>query len=129
MALAAFCICKEIDGLNKNGARRDFLTTLADTLVPPNIENRMKNPHIIKQFNTRLAMKSYFGRPLNPPVVVPSSSGADTLLKRKSCKLCTLGDEKIRRLTRFFCSKCSNPVCLQHSKSEYICFSCLPEAV
>ena len=36
------------------------------------------------------------------PVVVPSSSGADTLQKRKSCQLYTLGDEKMRRLTRFF---------------------------
>ena len=31
--------------------------------------------------------------------------------------------------SEFFCSKCSNPVCLKHSKSEYTCFSCLPEAV
>ena len=58
MALAAFCICKEVDGLNKNIARRNFLTTLADTLVLQNIENRMNNIHIINQFNTRLAMES-----------------------------------------------------------------------
>lgn len=69
MALAAFCICKEVDGLNKNSARRNFLTTLADTLVLPNIENRMNNIHIIKQFNTRLAMESYFGRPLNVSLI------------------------------------------------------------
>ena len=25
------CICKEVDGLNKNSARRNFLTKLADT--------------------------------------------------------------------------------------------------
>lgn len=69
MALAAFCICKEVDGLNKNSARRNFLTTLAETLVLPNIENRMNNIHIIKQFNTRLAMESYFGRPLNVSLI------------------------------------------------------------
>ena len=39
MALAAFCICKELDGLNKNSARRNFLNTLADTLILPNIQN------------------------------------------------------------------------------------------
>ena len=65
LALAAFCICKEVDGLNKNSARRNFPTTLVDTLVLPNIENQMNNIYIIKQFNTRLAMESYFGRPLN----------------------------------------------------------------
>ena len=39
MALAAFYISKEVDVLNTNSARRNFLTTLADTLVLPNIEN------------------------------------------------------------------------------------------
>ena len=36
------------------------------------------------------------------PVIVPSSSGADTLQKKKNRQLCTLGDEKIHWLTRFF---------------------------
>ena len=63
MALAAYCICKEVDDLNKNSARRNFLATLADTLVLPSIQNRMNNIHIIRQFNIRLAIESYFGRP------------------------------------------------------------------
>ena len=44
---------------------RNFLTTLADTLVLSNIGNLMNNIHIIQQFNTRLAMELYIERPLN----------------------------------------------------------------
>ena len=39
MALAAFCICNQVDGLNKKSARVNFLSMLADTLVLPNIGN------------------------------------------------------------------------------------------
>jgi len=58
MALAAFCICKKVDGLRKSDARRDFLTTLSETLVLANIENRMNKSSVISQFATRLATES-----------------------------------------------------------------------
>lgn len=64
MALAAFCICKEIDGLNKCDARRTFLETLTKSLVAANIENRMNKVHTVKHFSSRSAFESYFGRPI-----------------------------------------------------------------
>lgn len=45
-------------------------------------------------------------------------AGPTTLEKKKLCKLCYDG-QKDKRKTRFFCVKCSNPVCQQHSKVEY----------
>jgi hypothetical protein len=65
MALAAFCICKEIDGTKKSDARRNFLWMLSNTLALPNIEQRMQNVHINKQFSSRSAFESFFGRPMN----------------------------------------------------------------
>lgn len=41
MPLAAFGICKEVDWLKNKDARRTFLTTLANSLVLPTVENRM----------------------------------------------------------------------------------------
>lgn len=126
MGLAAFCCCKEMDALNKNDARRKFLTTLANTLVLPNIENRMNNSHVISQFTTRLAIESFFGRPINIPenMIINQTSGANTLTGKRDCRVCLQSGDKLRRKTRFYCCKCSNPVCQQHSKIEYTCFAC-----
>ncbi|KAL4143109.1 hypothetical protein QTP88_005476 [Uroleucon formosanum] len=65
MALAVFCICKEIDGTKISDARRNFLWMLSNTLALPNIEQRMQNVHINKQFSSRSAFESFFGRPMN----------------------------------------------------------------
>lgn len=70
MALAAFCICKELDRHNTPGARRTFLFTLSTSLVLANIENRMNNVHIVRQFSTRLAFESFFGKPLNVSIQI-----------------------------------------------------------
>lgn len=126
MALASFIICKQTDRLNGSDARRTFLNTLSKSLVLPNVENRMNNPKIISQFSTRLAIESFFGKAINIPinVLITNTSGADTLKGRRDCKLCLQRGDKLRRKTRFFCLKCSNPVCQQHSKVEYSCFAC-----
>lgn len=65
MALAAYCICKEVDGMERNDARREFLCKLSNKLVFSNIEKRMNNIHILKQFSTRSAIESFLGRPIN----------------------------------------------------------------
>lgn len=65
MGLAAFCICKEIDQLNKPGARRTFLEDLSKSLVTQNIENRMNSLHILKHFSIRCAFESFFNKPIN----------------------------------------------------------------
>lgn len=65
MALAVYSICKEVDGNKRNDARRNFLSTLSNSLVLKNIENRMTNPHVIKQFHTRSAIESLLGKPIN----------------------------------------------------------------
>lgn len=104
MALAAFIICKDIDKLDKTNARRTFLDTLTKSLVLSEIENRMNNVHIVKQFNTRTACESFFGKPLNIQTRIYSmQSGPNTLEKKRDCKLCYNGPEKTRRKTRFFC--------------------------
>lgn len=130
MALAAFCICKEQKSLQKNDARREFLGTLSNTLVLANIESRMRNQRVMAQFTTRLAIEAYFGRKLNLPTnaIAAQTSGADTLVSKKDCRLCLQEADKVRRKTRFFCQACSNPVCQQHSKIAYTCFSCISEA-
>lgn len=73
MALAAFCIAKERDGNNRSDARRKFLTTLHNTLVLPNIEQRMNNPRIISRFSTRLAVEAFFGKQVTPTVASPTT--------------------------------------------------------
>lgn len=129
MALASFVICKEMDGLHKNDARRSFLNTLAKTLVLANIGNRMNNPKVISQFTTRVAVESFFGKPMNiaPNLLTMHRSGADTLTNKRDCRICLQGEDKLRRKTRFFCTACSNPVCVQHPKTNYTCFACVPQ--
>lgn len=129
MALAAYCICKEVDGNRRLDARSTFLNTLSETLVLANIENRMNNPHVISQGTTRLAIENFFGKTLNIPAsaVVATRSGADTLTGKRDCRICLQGDDKLRRKTRFFCTNCGNPVCQQHSKIAYTCFSCVEQ--
>lgn len=64
MALAAYTICKEVDDNKRNDARRNFLSALSNSLVLANIESRMNNTHVIKQFHTRSAIESFLGKPI-----------------------------------------------------------------
>ncbi|GBP09227.1 hypothetical protein EVAR_71292_1 [Eumeta japonica] len=102
MALAAYCICKEVDNNKRNDARRNFLSTLSNSLVLPNVQDRMNNTHVMKHFSSRSAIESFLGKPINTSKVITTNSGADTLEKKKYCKECATGSEKIRRKTRFF---------------------------
>lgn len=65
IGLAAFCICNELEPMKTNSARRKFLDTLTKSLCLPEIENRMNNRQIAKQFRSRSAFESFFGKPLN----------------------------------------------------------------
>lgn len=104
MALAAFCICKEVEGNRRSGARRTSLDSLANTLVLANVENRMNNPHVISQFTTRLAVESFSARPMKiqANAIVAKRSGANTLTGKRDCRICLQGGDKLRRKTRFF---------------------------
>jgi hypothetical protein len=126
MALASYCITKENGGVTRGDARRNFITTLHNTLVLPNIENRMNNARIISRFSTRLAIEAFFGRKIDVPVqpIAGLGNSADPYTTRRDCKICLQGDEKLRRKTRFFCQTCTNAVCQQHAKQSYTCLSC-----
>lgn len=127
MALAAFCICKEIDKLDKSSARREFLHELAFVLAKSNIEDRMANSNVNRQFATRSAFDALFGKQSqNLATVAATQSGPLTLTVKQNCHICHSNDKQ-RRKTRFFCKKCENPVCLQHCKVEHICFSCVDQ--
>ena len=84
--------------------RTTFTSSKSSTLVWPG--NRILEDHCKYKFDWYTICPSFhfprFSFSFQFPVVVPSSSCADTLQKRRRCQLCTLGDEKIRRLTRFF---------------------------
>lgn len=111
-----------------------FLYTLSKTLTTPNIENRMNNVHIVKQFSTRMAIESFFGQPINVNIQIELIVFVWVILL---CFLLVLFClhclhfvffiDKRNRKTRFFCVKCTNAVCQQHSKVDYICFSCTSE--
>lgn len=145
MGLAAFCICKEIDQLNKPDARRTFLEDLSKSLVTQNIENRMNSLHVMKHFSTRCAFESFFNKPINVSIwtlvlfslcfcfyfeyssfrwSIDSKERSrnwerpNTLQKKRICQLCLNREEKRQRKTRYFCAKCNHPVCQQHSKVE-----------
>lgn len=89
----------------------------------------MNNVYVVSQFSTRLAFESIFGRAINLPgnVMVAQKSGPDTLSGKKDCRLCLQEGDKLRRKSRFSCSKCTKPVCQQHSKVNYTCLCCITE--
>lgn len=104
MALAAFCVCREIDGLSRNDARRTFLTTLHNTLVLPNIENRMNNVSVISRFSTHLALhlavEAFFGRPIGigRNSVVTPECGPSTLTSKIVLFVCRQTTRYVARL-------------------------------
>lgn len=125
MALATYCICSELNSGKLKGGRREFLLTLANSLVRPNVEKRANNPFVLSQFGSRLAIESFFGKPIQPPNVHILPKGEEVLQSKKCCYMCLEQTEKLRRKTRFLCCECSKPICQQHSKSKYTCYSCL----
>ena len=64
MALARYCICKEVDDNKRNDARRNFSNTLSISLVFANIENRLNKNFVIFQFSTRSAIDFFLKKPM-----------------------------------------------------------------
>lgn len=97
---------KELNKQNKNGARREFLSTLSNAHYPMYLEILKVGQEIIglQPFTTRLGIESYFGRKLNLPAnaIAAQTSGANTFLSKRDCRLCLQDADKMRRKTVFF---------------------------
>lgn len=128
-ALAAYIVY----GMNnpmlpaKSNKRKQFLRSLAEALCMPIIEERALNRQVTRNFSTKIAIESYFNRPLESMLnTEPSTSAAARTPKpiSGSCYLCYAQETKRRRKTRKVCGKCKKPMCLEHSITNTDCIIC-----
>ncbi|XP_039970002.1 piggyBac transposable element-derived protein 4-like [Bactrocera tryoni] len=100
--LASFIIYDELNPAKQSDKRHSFIIELARQLVIPH----MKVPESCPSTSDATQQQSY----------------AQVASKRSSCYHCAASSSKKRRKTRYNCSKCNRPICLnEHSMQLYSC--------
>ncbi|XP_069693712.1 piggyBac transposable element-derived protein 4-like [Periplaneta americana] len=102
---------------NPRNTRREFLKTLAEQLCRQHLEGRLRVPGMQEHVKARICQ-----------VLGKDASSTDTThmtpalegTKRKRCHLCPYAKDK---KTRFTCSKCTKPYCLEHRGQ--LCANCV----
>lgn len=127
-ALATYVVHTELatNPSKSTDARRKFLHSLARDLIQNQMEERMNNPHVMRQKNTRVAIEQLFGGRIEEKSTNPVPGPPPSRLPKSvqgSCKLCWAKD-KIQRKTRQKCCTCELPVCAVHSTQYYQCIAC-----
>lgn len=94
----------------KTNECRCFLRQLSEELCMPLIEDRSKNPQIMRNFSTKNAVENIFGRPANDNSTPSTSSGQrfDSTGRKivvGSCHICSKGAFKKHRKTRKPCEE------------------------
>ncbi|XP_050340237.1 piggyBac transposable element-derived protein 4-like [Bactrocera neohumeralis] len=124
--LASFIIYDELNPTKQSDKRRSFIIELARQLVIPHMTKRATNPLVWRFAHIRQAMNLFN---IKVPESCPSTSDAtqqqsyaQVASKRSSCYHCAASSSKKRRKTRYNCSKCNRPICLnEHSMQLYSC--------
>lgn len=109
---------------------RYFLRQLSDELCMPSIEDRSKNPQIMRNFSTKNAVESIFGRPANDNTSTPSilsgqrfdSTGRKIVMDL--CHICIKNVFKKRGKTRKICEECKKSVCNERTVTIIHCIEC-----
>ena len=111
-ALNAFTIYRQVhpDQHTAGGSRRRFLTDLENSLISPLMKTRQKIPQLQKATKEAwMRCGLYFSN---------TSPRENILQKRKRCSLCPhTKDRKVAKC----CSRCSRPVCPEHSITTITC--------
>lgn len=95
-----------------NISRIDFMKTLAKSLVTPQLLRRLETGGQVRD-----EMKDAIRRILLIPR--PDPQGIDVFPTRKTCYTC---DPKLKRRTKYPCSVCEKPICLECAKK--VCVPC-----
>ena len=134
--LAAYILYYENNKVlpKKSYERRLFYRQLGRELCTPFVEKRSHNPQIMRQFTTKVAIESFFGRAINPYVQPTASKSSKPQAKLDStgrkkisgvCHVCLTSEFKKRRKTRKSCSICEFPICDGHCVSTTTCEECV----
>ena len=114
-ALNAYTIYRQVhpDQQSTGGSRRRFLTDLADSLISPHMKTRQKIPQLQKATKEAMMRCGLSFSNIPPP--------ENILQKRKRFSLCPhTKDRKVAKC----CSRCSQPVCPEHSITTITCSEC-----
>ena len=111
-ALNACTIYRQVhpDQQSTGGSRRRFLTVLADSFIFPRMKTRQKLRQLQKATKEVMMRCGLSFSNTSPP--------ENILLKRKRCSLCP--HTKGRKVAKC-CSRCSRPVCPEHSITTITC--------
>lgn len=95
-----------------NFTRRDFIKTLAISLIAPHLHERISIANIPQHIKNRI-------QNIIPEVEPPAASNPPVSRRKARCGLCNW---KKDRKTKVFCTKCNVPICGEHMK--HICTNC-----
>ena len=114
-ALNAYTIYRQVhpDQQSTGGSRRRFLINLADSLILPHMKTKQKIPQLQKATKEAKMRCGLSFSNTSPP--------ENILQKRKRCSLCPhTNDRKVKKCY----SRCSQPVCPEHSITTITCNEC-----
>lgn len=129
-SLASYLIYYENNKMmpKKTNQRRLFMRQLSKELATPMIEDRSRNPQVMRNYNTKIAIESVIGRLMNPVEDLPGPSDVRDASGRKkvtgSCHICYKQTIRKRRKTRKTCCQCDQPVCDEHATTFAKCHEC-----
>lgn len=128
-SLAAYLIYYENNKMipKKTTQRKTFLLQLADELAMPIIEDRSANQQIMRHESSKIAINSFFARPITAVQVPADNNPRDTTGRKVvvgSCYICSNQPIRKQRKTRKSCSQCQKPVCDEHTAKVTKCLEC-----
>ena len=127
-SLAAYIIYYENNKMmkKKTNQRILFLRQLAEELAVPLIEERVLNQQIMPHQSTKLAIESYFNKPITVQFTTDNQPRDNTGRKFVvgSCYICTKQPIRKRRKTRKCCVQWEKPVCDENTAKITKCVEC-----
>ena len=93
----------------------------------PIIEDRSANQQIMRHESSKIAINSFFARPITAVQVPADNNPRDTTGRKVvvgSCYICSNQPIRKQRKTRKSCSQCQKPVCDEHTAKVTKCLEC-----
>lgn len=127
--VAAYVIYYENNSMlpKKTNRRRLFLRQLSEELAMPMIEERASNQQIMRNHYTKIAVESFFEKPVTVVHGNPDNQPRDATGRKVvvgSCYICNEQPIRTRRKTRKRCVTCEKPVCDEHAAKITKCVNC-----